>query len=171
MKALTASLALLLAAAGLAVAIQSGESLKHVAESDHLRINAFVDRHYAAYVENYLKVFSGHFRCDYDFIDETEFNDLAEDALRSLAASVRVLLSERMQSTLTAMTSEQLDYTASLVSMSVIDAYAERYTAELGSQYDAGTLDCAEAREENQAIYNSLPASRDAMKGLVIPSE
>jgi hypothetical protein len=171
MKAMLITLALLLATTGAVIMAQPDESFQEIAESDHSRISLFVYAHYAPYVENYLKVFSGHFRCDYDFVDETEFDNLAEDALDSLTASIRDLLKERMQSSLTSMTPEQLDYTSALLAMSVIDSVAERYTAELGGKYDAGTLDCAAVREENRALYDGLPASLDALKGLKIPTD
>jgi hypothetical protein len=169
MKAMTIMSALVLTGIGLTAPLRSDQSLADIAESDHARISAFVNLRYAPFVENYLKVFSGHFRCDYDFVDETEFDELAENALESLTASIRILLSERLESTLTSMTPEQLDYAAALVSMSVIDAPAERYTAELGEKYDAGAIDCSKAREENRALYEKLPASLEAIKHLQIP--
>ena len=150
-------------------AVRAETSIQDAAESDQLRISAFVKAHYAGYVENYLKVFIGHFRCDYDFIDETEFNALADDALESLSASVRTLLRSRLEGSGSPLSPEQLDYTSTLVALSVIDAYAERYTAELDQQYEAGAIDCTEAREANKILYDSLPASLAEIGGLTIP--
>ena len=171
MKKMKTKWALVLSIFSMAGTVNAETSIQDAAESDQLRISAFVNQHYAGYVENYLKVFSGHFRCDYDFIDDVRFNDLADEALRSLSASVRTLLSHRLQTTLPPMSAEQLDYTSTLVALSVIDAYTERYTAEIDQQYEAGTLDCAGASEGNQVLYNNLPASLAALSGLVIPAD
>jgi len=152
-------------------AVSAETSLADVAESDQLRISAFVNTHYAKYVENYLKVFIGHFRCNYDFVDDDQFNDLAEDALKSLSAAVRTLLSQRLRTTQLPLSPEQLDYTSTLVALSVIDAYAERYTAEIDSLYEAKTINCSDLKEENRALYNNLPTSFAAISSLSIPAD
>lgn len=146
-------------------------SLQDAAESDQLRVSAFVKTHYAGYVENYLKIFSGHFRCDYDFIDEATFNDLAEDALKSLSTAVRTLLGQRLQTTQPPLSPEQLDYLSTLVALSVIDTHAERYTAELDNLYEAKTINCTDAEEENRVLYNTLPANLAAISTLSIPAD
>jgi len=153
----------------LSTTARADNALHDAAESDQIRISAFVKAHYAGYVENYLKVFIGHFKCDYDFVNEAEFNDLADDALESLSASVRTLLSNRLETTASPLSPGQLDYTSTLVALSVIDAYAERYTADLDRQYEAGTLDCEETSEANNVLYNSLPATLAEISALSIP--
>jgi len=169
MNRMKTNFALLLLITWLTSAAQADSPMQDAAESDQLRISAFVKAHYADYVENYLRVFIGHFRCDYDFIDEDEFNDLADDALESLSASVRTLLGKRLETTSPPLSASQLDYTSTLVALSVIDAYAERYTAELDKQYESGAIDCDAAREANKALYNSLPATLAEIGGLNIP--
>ena len=102
-------------------------------------------------------------------IDDDEFNTLADDALVSLSASVKTMVSDRMKKTHSPMSPEQLDYTSTLVALSVIDAYAERYTAEIDTQYDVGKIDCSDARGENEILYKNLPANLSALSGLSIP--
>jgi hypothetical protein len=151
--------------------VSAEPSLQDAAESDQLRISAFVNTYYAGYVENYLKVFSGHFRCDYDFVDEATFNELAEDALKSLSAAVRSLLGQRLQTTQPTLSPEQLDYTSTLVALSVIDAQADRYTAEIDSLYAARAINCSDAEEENRTLYNNLPANLATISTLSIPAD
>ena len=140
-----------------AVEVHASESTFSDAESDQIRIDQFVTEHYAPFIRDYLSVFSNDFECDYDFVDSTDFDELADRALKSLVSAVKTVMKERSLTLELDFSPEQLNYSSSLVALSSLEKHVNMYTEELQVRgFD--TNSCESQRMDDKALYESFPA-------------
>ena len=115
----------------------------HAAEDSRAFVAEF-HAQYGDYTSRYVRVFLGHLHCRYDFIDETAFNDLADRLLRHLAREAETIIETHNPP------SASTTYSAHLLALATVDAYATLRTAQIAPEIAADPDYCDNNREADR---------------------
>lgn len=148
--------------AGTAILVLSLPTLaQNTPPSVEAQSQAFVKRYidtYGAYTEIYLQLFVAQTKCNYDFVEEETFNDLADDMLRRLIADLKPAIRQHQAAAGLPPSDAWTKYTASMTVLSMVDALATIRSAEIQKRIDATPDFCETARSENQERFEKLKA-------------
>ena len=126
------------------------------AQTDSKLISGYMEANYTHMVEQFVEVFLGHINCQYDFIDEQIFNDLADNAIKDLTRKAAEVISTNPQHEWGADQQPLIDYVASVLALSVMDVHSSAESTQIRARIEDGTITCDNSREKHNAIYEKL---------------
>ncbi len=122
--------------------------------TEQSQIREIFYRDFSPYIKSYVSVFSAQDACKYDFINDNEFNDMADMVIKKLVSLIEIKLRQSLLADIKNSADLRV-YLSNYIAVGMIDAQASIFTETSNIDY-ANKNQCAAHAEMNKENFKKL---------------